>query len=82
MYDLRKKIIDVFKDPSFFLIEAKYQVKYGLTIVSPKQMLQRSIIEFAKVKAGNTFENLLNEICKTIHYLHRAKKILKKYITL
>ena len=69
------------KDHSFFLIEAKYKVKCGLTIVSPKQMLQKSVIEFAKVKQGHTFENLLNEICQIIHYLHRAKKLLKKYIT-
>ena len=34
----------------------------GLKILSPKQILQRSPIALAKVKAGNTSENILNEI--------------------
>ena len=33
-----------------------------LKILTPKQMLQRLPITLAKVKAGNTSENLLNEI--------------------
>ena len=37
-------------------------------------MLQRSSIALAQVKAGNTSENLLNEI--------RQKKLLKKYKTI
>ena len=38
-------------------------------------MLQRLSIALAHVKAGNTFENLLNEI---VHYLYWAKEITKK----
>ena len=34
----------------------------GLKILNPTQMLQRLPIALAKVKAGNTPENLLNEI--------------------
>ena len=33
-----------------------------LKILTPKQMLQRLPIALAQVKAGNTSENLLNEI--------------------
>ena len=36
----------------------------------------------AQVKAGNTSENVLNKIRKFIYFLHRKKKILKKYITI
>ena len=41
-------------------------------------MLQRSLIAFAKVKAGNTSENLLNEIRQIKYFLYRAKEISKK----
>ena len=41
----------------------------------PKQMLQRLPIAPAQVKAGNTSENLLNEIRQIIYSLYRAKEI-------
>ena len=41
-------------------------------------MLQRLPIALAQLKAGNTFENLLNEIRKIIYFLYRAKEITKK----
>ena len=41
-------------------------------------MLQRLPIALAQVKAGNTFENLLNEIKHTIYSLYRDKEITKK----
>ena len=41
-------------------------------------MLQRLPIALAKVIAGNTFENLLNEIRQIIHSLHQAIEITKK----
>ena len=50
----------------------------NLKILTPKQMLQRLPIALAQVKAGNTSENLLNEIRKIIYYLYRAKEITKK----
>ena len=50
-----------------------------LKILTPKQMLQRLPISLAQVKAGNTSENLLDEIKKIIYSLYQAKKILKKY---
>ena len=49
-----------------------------LKILTPKQMLQRVPIAFAQVKAGNTSENLLNEIRQIIYSLHQAKEITEK----
>ena len=62
------------------LYEAKYKAKYGrgLKILSTKQMLQRFPIALAQVKAGNTSENLLNEIRQIMYSLYRAKEITKK----
>ena len=64
------------------LSEAKYKAKYrkGLKILTSKQMLQRLPIALAQVKAGNTSENLLNEIRQIIYYLCWAKRITKKSI--
>ena len=42
-----------------------------MKILTPKQMLQRLPIAFAQVKAGNTYENLLNEIRQIKYYLYR-----------
>ena len=47
-------------------------------MLTPKQMLERLPIALAQVKAGNTSENLLNEIRKIIYSLYRAKEITKK----
>ena len=44
-------------------------------------MLQRLPIALAQVKAGNTFENLLNEIRQIIYFFNGAKETAKKYIT-
>ena len=41
-------------------------------------MLQRLPMALAQVKAGNTSENLLNEIRQIIYSLYRAKEIAKK----
>ena len=41
-------------------------------------MLQRLPIALVQVKAGNTLENLLNEIRQTIYSFYRAKEITKK----
>ena len=51
------------------------QLKTNLT---PKQMLQRLSIALAQVKAGNTSENLLHEICLFIYSLYQANRIIKK----
>ena len=41
-------------------------------------MLQRLPVALAQVKAGNTSENLLNEIRQIIYSLYREKKVTKK----
>ena len=50
----------------------------GLRILTPKQMIQRLPVALAQVKAGNTSENLLNEIRQIICSLYQAKEITKK----
>ena len=59
-----EKIIDFFRDYSFLFSEGKYKAKYGrgLKMLITKQMLQRLPIALSQVKAGNTSENVLNEI--------------------
>ena len=42
----------------------------ALKILTPKQMLQKLSIALAQVKAGNTSENLLNEIRQIIYSLY------------
>ena len=41
-------------------------------------MFQRLPIALAQVKAGNTSENLLNEIIQIIYSLHREREVTKK----
>ena len=43
----------------------------GIKILTPKQRLQRLPIALAQVKAGNTSENLLNNICQMIHSFYQ-----------
>ena len=81
-FEGREKILDAF-ERKIFLIKSKsagilnlYHSK--LKILSPKQMLQRSPIALAQVKAGNNSESLLNEIRKTVCSLYQSKKITKK----
>ena len=66
-------------DNSKIASEAKYKTIYGgLKISIPKQILQILPIALAQVKAGNTSENLLNEIRQIIYSLYWAKEIIKK----
>ena len=45
-------------------------------------MLQRLPIALEQVKAGNIFENFLNEIRKVIYFCIDKKKLIKKYIAI
>ena len=69
-----------FNNYSKIVFETKYKTKYGegLKTLTPKQMLQRLPIALTQVKAGNTSENLLNEIRQIIYSLYQAKEITKK----
>ena len=50
-----------------------------LKILTPKQMLQRLPLALAQAKAGNTYNNLLNESREIIYSLYWAKEMTKKY---
>ena len=56
----------------------KQQKWKELKILSPKQTLERLPIALVQVKAGNTSENVLNEIRQIIHFLYQAKETAKK----
>ena len=45
----------------------------GLKILTPKQVLQRLPIPFAKVQADNTSEKLLNEVRHNIFFASKKK---------
>ena len=45
-------------------------------------MFQRLPIALAQVEAGNTSENLLNEIRQIMYLYYRAEKLLKKHTTI
>ena len=91
LYKARKEAIKFFDDYSLMVSEAKTKAKNktegtgfsdhrqsNLKILTPKQILQRLPIVLAQVKAGNTSENLLNEIRQIVYSLYRAKEITKK----
>ena len=50
----------------------------GLETLTPKQMLQRLPMRLTQVKAGNTSENLLNEIREVIYSVYLEKQITTK----
>ena len=82
----RNAVINFIEDYSSMILEArkkaveeiKEQVRTGLKILTPKQMLERLPIAFAQVKAGNNSESLLNEIRQIVYSLYQSKEITKK----
>ena len=64
LYKPREAVIKLFNDYSSIVSEVKYKSIHGegLKILTPKQILQRLSIALTQVRAGNTSENLLNEI--------------------
>ena len=87
IYKAPEAVIKLFNDTSLIASEAKYKAIHGkgrpailalrLKILTPKQMLQRLQTALVQVKAGNTSENILNEICQIKYSLHQAKEITK-----
>ena len=75
LYESRELILNAFESGVFPIKATKGE---WLKILTPKQMLQRLPIALAQVKAGNTSENLLNEIRQIIYSLYRTKEITKK----
>ena len=80
LHDSLQSVIKLFNCYSTVVSEAKSKVKNGegFKILTPKQMLPRLPLAFAQVKAGNTSENLLNEIRQTIFCIE-LKKLLKVF---
>ena len=82
LYKARTKAIKFYDDYSLIISEATAKAKAtkgrGLKILTPKQMLQRLPIVYAKVKAGNNSERLLNEIRQIVYSLYQSKQITKK----
>ena len=79
-YKLWEKVTKLFNDYSKIASKAICRSIHGagLTVSTPKQMLQRLPIALAQVKAGNTSKNLLNEIPQIIYSLYQVKEIAKK----
>ena len=79
LYNSRQKIIDLFNDSAKIRSEAIYISKQneteqggtGLKMLTPKQMLQILSIALAQAKAGNTSENLLNQIRQIAYSLYQ-----------
>ena len=61
--------------PSDLARVAKVFDPKGIKILNPKQMLQRIPITLAHVKAGITFENLLDKIYQFIQTFYREKEV-------
>ena len=62
------------------LPKAKYKGEYEerRKILTPKKIYQRLPIALAQVKAGNTSENLLDEIRLIICFLYQSREIINK----
>ena len=73
LFTSRNNVIKLYDDYSSLVTKARYKVKHGKVskILTPKRMLQRLPI------AGNTSENLLNEIRQIIYSLYQGKEVTK-----
>ena len=69
------KVIKIVETALDFNIQQKGK---GLKILTLKQMLQKFPIAREQVKAGNTSENIRNEISQIIYSLYEAIEITKK----
>ena len=68
------KILDIVNNILNFTSKEQEQTGGGLKILSPNQMLSRSPITLAPLKAGNNSEKLKNEIRQLLYFLYRSKK--------
>ena len=69
------KIVDIIEKIFNF---HKQQKGKGIQILTRKQMPQRLPRALAQVKAGNTSENLLNEIRQILYSLYQEEQVTKK----
>ena len=79
-----EKVIKSFEDYSIMVSEAKFKATHGkgLKILTPKQLLQRLPMTLAEVKSCNASKSLQIKIRQILIFLYRAKKLLKKYVTI
>ena len=73
----REIMYNAFRSGIFHRLE-KTQEGEGLKILTPNQILNRSQIALAQVKADNNSESLLNKIRQIVYSLYRSKEITKK----
>ena len=84
LYKVWGKVVKFYNDYTRMIqewyLEAEYKSIQGeeLKILTPIQMLQRLPIVHGQVRAGNTSENLIYEICQVIYSLYQEKEITKK----
>ena len=73
----------MFNNYSKIASNTKYRSIYGeeLKILTKRQVPQILSIPLAQVKAGNTSENLVNQIRLIIYSLIEQNKFLKEYAT-
>ena len=69
LYELRKNVVQMFNDYAKNMSRNIYELKEvtGLTILTPKQMVQRVPIALTQIKADNNSESLLNEIRQIVY---------------
>ena len=82
LYEGRELTLSAFKSGIFPIKETQEKgssldLASRLKILTPKQVLQRLPIALRQVKAGNTYESLLNEIKQIIYSFNRTKEITK-----
>ena len=77
---MQEEVIKFYSDYFTMVHKAAYDAKHGNglnILLFSKQMLQRLPIVLPQVEAGNTSENLLNEIHQIIFLCIKQKKLLK-----
>ena len=68
-----EKIIDIVE--RIIELNNKNQLRGGLKILTPNQMLSRLPITLTQLKAGNNSEKLKNEIRQLLYSLYRSKNL-------
>ena len=58
--------------------ERRNKLGEALKILNLDQKLSRLSITLAQLKAGNSSENLINELRQLLYFLHRSNKLTKK----
>ena len=75
-----EKIINIVHN--IFYSNRLKQEGQGLKILTPNQMLSRSPISLAQLKAGNNSQKIKNEIRQLFYSLYRSKKTKYLYKSL